>query len=253
MSWQNGTHGANNGMYGANAANEAVGAYDGDGARPDSAGSPQSPNAYRPQTGPVPVPAYDAYVDPAAAHGWQNAYDATAELPAMSAPSGMGAGGGGGRRRKKRAPGRRGVLVGAVVGGGVGVVSVAALVVGFAGSDASTGGGPGDGGERVRPSAGASVSTGEDSGPPSGADSSDPATAGRSEQPSAGASAGAADGVGGDAPDGSASSAPSGATSEASDSPSQAATATATATGDSDPGNSGSKPGRGQGATKGPK
>ncbi|MET9451018.1 hypothetical protein ABZY21_28260, partial [Streptomyces cinerochromogenes] len=43
------------------------------------------PNVYHPQ--PAPAPAYEQYADPAAAHGWQNAYDDTrvlaplAELP----------------------------------------------------------------------------------------------------------------------------------------------------------------------------
>ncbi|MGW4108648.1 hypothetical protein ACWEGV_37660, partial [Streptomyces sp. NPDC004976] len=43
-------------------------------------GNPQDPpNVYLPQT--APSPAYDAYADPASAHGWQNAYDETRELP----------------------------------------------------------------------------------------------------------------------------------------------------------------------------
>jgi len=41
---------------------------------------PQGPPAvYLPQT--AQAPAYDAYTDPATAHGWQNAYDETRELP----------------------------------------------------------------------------------------------------------------------------------------------------------------------------
>lgn len=38
-----------------------------------------APNVYQPQ--PTAAPAYEEYPDPAAAHGWQTAYDATAELP----------------------------------------------------------------------------------------------------------------------------------------------------------------------------
>ncbi|MGW3649517.1 hypothetical protein [Streptomyces sp. NPDC000878] len=237
MSWQNGTHGADGETYGANEPVGAVGAYDGQGARPESAGPPQEPNVYHPQADPGPAPAYDAYTDPAAAHGWQNAYDATAELPVTSAPPGTGAGSGGGRRRKEGASGRRGLLVGAVVGG-VGVVSVAALVVGFVGSDASTG----DGEDGVRPSAGASVSSAKGPGEPSATPFSDPVTTGPSEGPSAARAVGSASG-------GTASAGPSGAATAASASP----TATATATEDSGPGNSGSNPGRGQGATKKPK
>lgn len=41
-----------------------------------------APNVYQSQ--PAPAPAYEEYADPAAAHGWQNAYDATAELPGSS-------------------------------------------------------------------------------------------------------------------------------------------------------------------------
>ncbi|MEU3414195.1 hypothetical protein ABZ760_23510 [Streptomyces sp. NPDC006658] len=37
------------------------------------------PNVYHPL--PAPAPAYEEYADPAAAHGWQNDYDATRELP----------------------------------------------------------------------------------------------------------------------------------------------------------------------------
>ncbi|MET8563901.1 hypothetical protein ABZV75_26280, partial [Streptomyces flaveolus] len=45
-------------------------------------GAPGSrPNVYHPQ--PAPAPAYEQYADPAAAHGWQNDYDATRELPAL--------------------------------------------------------------------------------------------------------------------------------------------------------------------------
>ncbi|MEY7980566.1 hypothetical protein AB8O53_30115, partial [Streptomyces pilosus] len=41
------------------------------------------PSVYLPQAAPPPV--YDAYADPAAAHGWQNAYDETRELPPVAA------------------------------------------------------------------------------------------------------------------------------------------------------------------------
>ncbi|MEU0428628.1 hypothetical protein ABZ235_34525, partial [Streptomyces canus] len=44
-----------------------------------------APNVYQPQ--PAPAPAYEEYTDPAAAHGWQNAYDATAELPRIEPPA----------------------------------------------------------------------------------------------------------------------------------------------------------------------
>ncbi|MER7229298.1 hypothetical protein ABT370_39965, partial [Streptomyces rubradiris] len=40
------------------------------------------PNVYHPL--PAPAPAYEQYADPAAAHGWQNDYDATRELPPVA-------------------------------------------------------------------------------------------------------------------------------------------------------------------------
>ncbi|MEU0757638.1 hypothetical protein ABZ486_31750, partial [Streptomyces albogriseolus] len=50
----------------------------------NGASVPQGPpSVYLPQT--APPPAYDAYADPAAAHGWQNAYDETRELPPVAA------------------------------------------------------------------------------------------------------------------------------------------------------------------------
>ncbi|MFE0449778.1 hypothetical protein ACFW2D_00520 [Streptomyces sp. NPDC058914] len=75
-------------------------------------------------------PAYDGYVDPAVAHGWQNAYDETAELPRVGAVAGSPADRAGGRADRRRAARRpRRVVVGA---GAVGVVSVAALIAGLA-------------------------------------------------------------------------------------------------------------------------
>ncbi|MDX3456916.1 hypothetical protein PV396_34050 [Streptomyces sp. ME02-8801-2C] len=253
MSWQNGTQGADIGMYSAKAANGAVGAvgeYDGQGALPDSAGSPQPPNVYHPQVEPGPAPTYDAYADPAAAHGWQNAYDATAELPAMRAIGAEGQAAGvaagvsaGGHRRKKSASSRRGVVVG-VVAGAVGVVSVMALIVGVSGSDAPSGGGSGGEGKRSRPTAGASVTPVRE---PAVINSSAPVGAGARDVASA--SPGAAQ----NSPGGSTYPTPSRAAPTASASPSGATSPTATVNGDSGPGNSGNKSGRGKGAIKGPK
>ncbi|MFE3633915.1 hypothetical protein ACFXOG_06660, partial [Streptomyces sp. NPDC059168] len=82
-------------------------------------GEPEvQPNVYHPQT--VAAPSYEEYADPAAAHGWQNAYDETRELPALSGPPGSGGprvpgGPDGGRRAPRpqprgggRAPAQRG-------------------------------------------------------------------------------------------------------------------------------------------------
>ncbi|MDC0771300.1 hypothetical protein [Streptomyces sp. HD] len=76
-----------NGTYGANSVNGTPGAYDAHGELRPAAVPEASPSVYHPQAEPSPV--YDAYADPAAAHGWQNAYDETTELP----PVGEGADG----------------------------------------------------------------------------------------------------------------------------------------------------------------
>ncbi|MFF7051873.1 hypothetical protein ACFY94_26345 [Streptomyces griseorubiginosus] len=105
-----------------------------------------APNVYQPQPG--AAPAYEEYTDPAAAHGWQNAYDATAELPLIeSGALGPGAPGAvepesGGRAARRRAArsteGRRSRRVVAVVGA-VGAVGVAALIAGLSLTDSSSG------------------------------------------------------------------------------------------------------------------
>ncbi|MFJ9149849.1 hypothetical protein ACIRP7_17570 [Streptomyces sp. NPDC102270] len=73
-----------------------------------------APNVYQPR--PAEVPAHEEYTDPAAAHGWQNAYDATAELPRIERPgpeladrqpSGPRSAGRAARRRSARGRGGR--------------------------------------------------------------------------------------------------------------------------------------------------
>ena len=111
------------------------------------------PNVYLPHVD-ATVPSYDGYVDPAAAHGWQNAYDETRELPPVrddgvagagaGAGTGTSVGAGVGRAELRRQGGRRSrgvvVAVGALL-----LVCVAALVVGFAVSGTSSHGSPGKG------------------------------------------------------------------------------------------------------------
>ncbi|MEV8595850.1 hypothetical protein [Streptomyces sp. NPDC052012] len=207
------------------------------------------PNVYLPQ--PPPPPAYDAYADPAAAHGWQNAYDETAELPPV-AEGGAASGAepaphrpGGGEHRSHRAPGRRARRSGArpsrrvaMTGGALGAVTVAALVAGFAFSGSSSDG-TGEKGKRTGPAA--EPDTGE-SAPPAATDG-----------PTAGAGPGTP-APGDDATSGAASSAPSAGASTTS--APTLPTATAPSAGDpgqAGPGNSGDRPGRGHGATKRPK
>ncbi|MFC9285862.1 hypothetical protein ACFT0E_04100, partial [Streptomyces sp. NPDC057052] len=49
----------------------------------ESANPPVQPNVYLPYAETDPPP-YEAYRDPAAAHGWENAYDETSELPRVA-------------------------------------------------------------------------------------------------------------------------------------------------------------------------
>lgn len=102
------------------------------------------PNVYLPRVD-TTVPSYDGYVDPAAAHGWQNAYDETRELPPVRDDDGVaGAGVGVGRAELRRQGTRRSRRV-VVAVGALGAVSVAVLVVGFAVSGTSSDGSPGKG------------------------------------------------------------------------------------------------------------
>ncbi|WP_086559512.1 hypothetical protein [Streptomyces africanus] len=123
------------------------------------------PNVYLPQAD--PPPAYDAYADPAAAHGWQDAYvpadgqDAargtgetpdlgdTRELPPVPGPV-HGRAGAGRHSRRRRAPWRARA---AVAVGAVGAVSAAALIAGLGFPDAPSGGTREGGGGRTGPTA----------------------------------------------------------------------------------------------------
>ena len=156
-------------------------------------GEPEvQPNVYHPQT--APAPSYEEYADPAAAHGWQNAYDETREQPALtlsgpsepsepSEPSGPAephvpaAGGEGGgrrdRRRKRRAGARRRT---AVLAGGLGAAGAVAVIAVLAWPDGAPSGArpasdgparvPGSATTRVGSSAPATSAPGAESGLP---------------------------------------------------------------------------------------
>ncbi|MEV5931617.1 hypothetical protein AB0L56_02315 [Streptomyces sp. NPDC052079] len=221
------------------------------------------PNVYLPQS--TPPPAYDAYADPAAAHGWQNAYDETRELPLVGVgepdaadgdavgPAGVGGGvarpGGeaAGRRGRRRAAPLPRTRRAAVAGSAVGAVSVAALIAAFAFS-----GSPSDGGEGKADRE--DVTTGRSEEPSTVADPSVPAGGPDvTGSPSAGSASPSASGSGDDRKDG------TGEGDEPSSGPSATASITSTPTlptasptastgpGDPGPGNSGDRPGRGQG------
>ncbi|MFJ8635863.1 hypothetical protein [Streptomyces sp. NPDC093568] len=226
---QNGTHGAGEasgppGVYGTPGV-----AADGDRQMP--------PNVYHPQQ--AQTPAYDEYADPAVAHGWQNAYDETAELPRFVNATGRRA-----HRRKRRGGDSR--RVGALAGA-VGAVSVAAVLGGwFALSGSSSDGTPQGGHSRTAP-------TTDDPANPTGS---------REGGSGVSASSGAADSAGTRAPEtpdtsaspsatreeGTDSPSPTPSSSSATPSPAPTATTSTPADGDDD-----DKPGRGQGSTKGPK
>ncbi|MFE1441034.1 hypothetical protein [Streptomyces sp. NPDC058739] len=139
-----------NGLSAMNAASSATGGYDVHAAHevPDV-----PPNVYHPQ-GTGSVPAYDGYADPAAAHGWQNAYDETAPLPLMADPAAYpgyepgpaSAPPPGGHRRSRRAATRRRDRRVLGAAGALGVVSLAAIVAGlsFSGPSEDESGGPKD-------------------------------------------------------------------------------------------------------------
>ncbi|WP_189310681.1 hypothetical protein [Streptomyces brasiliensis] len=114
--------------------------------------TPGAPHVYHPQA--APAPAYDEYADPAAAHGWQNAYDETRELPTIpagpqpadpsahsyeDAPAGVPSQSRAAARlaRQGRAASRRRRTV--MAAGAAGVASLAAVIAGFAFSGVSSG------------------------------------------------------------------------------------------------------------------
>ncbi|MFD5774443.1 hypothetical protein [Streptomyces fungicidicus] len=231
------------------------------------------PTVYLPQN--TPPPAYDAYVDPASAHGWQNAYDETRELqpvgewdapaapedggphPGVPGPAegdGAAAGGAGGRSGARHGSGRRGrrravtprSRRAVAVAGAVGAASVAALIAGFAFSGSPSGAPDGKGG-RTLPSAGESgarTAPEPDGSSPAGEPAADDGAPTGPGSPRA--SAGGEDRKGEGAPAGGASTGPSAGTTSAPDASPVAPSAT-TGPGDSWPGDSGDRPGRGQG------
>ncbi|MGW3414512.1 hypothetical protein [Streptomyces sp. NPDC000888] len=203
-------------------------------------GEPEAPpRVYLPQNDDEAPPAYEAYADPAAAHGWQDVHvgDDADTAPLAVVPGDASA------RHDRLLRRRRTRLLrrAAVAGGAACAVLVVVAVSGLFDSGSSTG--PGD---RVReatspaePATGTTAST-DGSAPTAGASSPDP-----SPDPSdTSASAGDAS--------------PS-ASASASEAPTTGTSSTATATGtpattaDPGQGNGNGNPGQGQGASKRPK
>jgi hypothetical protein len=222
-------------------------------------GAPQGPpNVYLPQND--PPPAYDAYADPAAAHGWRDVYDPmdgqdaargtgetrdmddTRELRPVPGPA-HGPAGAGRHSRRRRAPwGARRV---AVAVGAVGAVSAAALIAGLGFSDTPSGGTREGGDGRTGPTAGespAATPTGGGRAPTPGA----PLVGGpaHSDEPSGAASA---------SPSTEADPTPSESGPDAASPSAGTPTTSAPATTATPPGRADGKPGHGPGGTKGPK
>ncbi|MEU5319462.1 hypothetical protein AB0G67_22390 [Streptomyces sp. NPDC021056] len=189
------------------------------------------PNVYHPQI--EPPPPYEEYADPAVAHGWQNAYDETAELPRV--PSRRSRSG----SRRKPSPWRSRRV--AVAAGAVGAVSAAALIAGFAFSGGGSAPGDAEGKHsRTGPSAADGSTEPGEGGTATGSDGTGSPDAGVSSSPASGASPSPTAEKPKEATE-------SGLPSGASTTPSPTATASQSA-----PGNANGK-GRGQGSTKGPK
>jgi hypothetical protein len=259
------------GAYGVNPANNAAGPYDVHGAYPAMGGPQGPPNVYQPQ--PQATPAYDEYADPATAHGWQNAYDETAQLPPVNGdasdvygPGGQvryeqygayddyqepageheGSGSGGDHRSVfVDGSGRRGRLMrrAAIAVGAVCVLFIAVVVAGFFDSGPSGNPLPWVQGQ-------------EDGAKKKDADSVSP-TSSPGDATSAGAggttrseTASASDGTSGSPSATKGGSTGGDRTQEPTRAPSTTTAPTTTAP---ERGNSGDKPGRGQGSTKGPK
>ncbi|MGP4005529.1 hypothetical protein [Streptomyces sp. 4N124] len=204
-------------------------------AHPEGGDPRRPPNVYLPQAPPSPV--YDAYADPAAAHGWHDtAFDDTAQLPPVAADVPAERSGHRGRHRPLGFRSRR-VMVAA---GAAGAVSVAVVIAAFSFSGSPSGGTRG-GPERSGATAGDSEpSTGTESSPGTLADrpgSSGAASPRTSASPSATATAD----VSGSARE------PSTATTSTTP-PSSTATSTSAAA----PSYSRDHPGKGQGNTKKP-
>ncbi|WLW52571.1 hypothetical protein [Streptomyces sp. YU58] len=220
----------------------------------------EAPNVYLPRGG--STPAYEAYTDPAAAHGWQSTYGETAELPAVADAPGVlpptmeapperpvavgrrshrkRGGGGVGARRSRRI---------AVAAGAAGAVSAVALIAWFSFSGTSADAPSGNGRPAPTPAAGDTAAA---------TDPGTPADTGSADRPSDGSGAAAPSDA---APTPASPTAPTTDPAAAGDakpsSPAPTPTATSAAPtqapATSAPGNSDAKPGRGQGASKGPK
>ncbi|BAC70995.1 hypothetical protein SAVERM_3284 [Streptomyces avermitilis MA-4680 = NBRC 14893] len=211
-----------------------------------------APSVYHPRAD--AAPAYEEYADPAAAHGWENAYDSTRELPVTVPDADEPAGPGGpvldgGPRRRARPKGRgRPTSRVLVAVGAVCALGAAVAIAGFSGSGSPAG--PRVEGDGVRPKAERSEQPSVDASASAGAATTGPSDGGAppvTARPSDDASSSAGASVS-PSPSGEETGAPT------TSAPSTEAAVTATASAGvsasaSRPGNSG----HGKGASKRPK
>jgi len=229
-------------------------------------GEPQgAPNVYHPYPDGRTAPVYEAYADPAAAHGWQGEYDEASYVQGAgdvdteqlsvyvdegdAGPRDESHGHGGSHRRARgRAGGpdrRRTIRLAAIAAGAACLVLLVAVIAGLFDSGSSGGPTPSSQGEEKadkkggEPSAGESASATRQPGSGGDATASPSGTATTSKEP-------------GDAESRSADPTDSTPTTKApvTETPTTTAAPTADEPGN---GNGGGNPGHGQGSTKGPR
>ncbi|MGW0826896.1 hypothetical protein [Streptomyces sp. NPDC002845] len=200
---------------------------------------------YHPFGDSVPTPEYEGYADPAAAHGWENAYDDTVQFdhvvtdgPGGAGPSRLD------RSAHRRAEARNRTLRrGALAGGGFAAVVLAVVVADFSFSGTSTQ----EEGPAITPTGQYSVSA---TGGPAGAGDGEGGE-GRSQEGSKASDPASVEGSAGVSGRGSAAPSPGRSTAPVAVPP--AASAAPATTAPALPGNSDDRPGKGKGSTKGPK
>ncbi|MGW0846317.1 hypothetical protein ACWD26_40530 [Streptomyces sp. NPDC002787] len=224
------------------------------------------PNVYHPVGDPRSTPAYEAFRDPAAAHGWQNAYDDTVRLDEFVldhprepgdpkaedrpvAPEALDAAG----RRARPTDGRRVTLGrrrarrrGALIAGGLG----AAVLVGAAVAVLAGLGPSGKDEDKEDPGAPAPVGSAPADARSGDAQEVSPSAGGSSDAAATAPPGGLSDTSATPSPDATTPE-PSDPTSPTPDPTTPSASPSATTT--SPHGNANGNQGRGQGATKGPK
>lgn len=226
-------------------------------------GEPQgAPNVYHPYPDGRTAPAYEAYTDPAAAHGWQGEYDDRAygdgagdvdteqmdvyvdEVDAGPREESHGRGGSHRRARTGGPDRRRTIRLAAIAAGAACLVLLVAVIAGLFDSGSSGGSTPSSQGkEETGDKKGGEPSTGQSASPTRQPGSGDDETASASATPAPSKEPG----------DDESGSADPTESSTATKAPVTKAPTTAAAPTTNEPGNGNGNPGHGQGATKKPR